>query len=190
MLEGMVRIPSQGRVRGQGWKAHLCRRAACRGAPGKRPPRCRSPGRGGCGCPKQGERGLCSCWSRGATGTTDPSRLRRGEGSPDEAALGSWPPRSRAGEGGDPGLALPRAGGAGNPGSGPEESGIPGRPVTGSTVDPAAPVPKESPAQKCFPGCSVPGPSPRLVVKFQTCLVQPRHPRPQAQHSLTVALLP
>ena len=70
--------------------------------------------------------------------------------SPD---LGS-PTCALHGEGGGPGLALPRGRGAGNRG-GNLESLIPGRPVAGSTVDPGAPVPKETcsevfPRQKCM----------------------------------------
>lgn len=131
---------------------HLCRKAGCRGAPGKRHPQCSSPGRGGCGCAKQGEPDLCRCRSKGTTGTTGPSRLGWGEETPRESALGSWA-RSRAREGGGPGLVLPRGRGAGNQG-GNLGSLIPGRPVAGSTVDPAAPVPKETcsevfPRQKC-----------------------------------------
>lgn len=148
-LEGRLRIQTRSRVRGQDQKAHLCRRAGCRGAPGKCHPQCSSPGRGGCGCAKRGEPGLCRCRSRGTTGTIGPSHLGWGEETPEESALGSWAPRSRAGEGGGLGLALPRGRGAGNQG-GSLESLIPGRPVVGSTVDPAAPVPKET-CSEMFP---------------------------------------
>ena len=72
-----------------------------------------------------------------------------GEETPEDSALGSWAPRSRAGEGGGLGLALPRGRGAGNQG-GSLESLRPGRPVAGSTVDPVAPVPKET-CSEMFP---------------------------------------
>lgn len=96
-LEGTAGDPTWVRVRAQGWKAHLCRRAGCKGAPGKGPRWCSLPGRGECGCAKQGGWGLCRCESKGTTGTTGPSRLQgeEGEASPVESALGSWPPRKQ-----------------------------------------------------------------------------------------------
>lgn len=75
-LEGMAMVQTRVRVRGQDRKAHLCRRAGCKGAPVTRPPRCSLPGRGEYGGAKQGEWGLCRCESMGTTGTMGPSRLR------------------------------------------------------------------------------------------------------------------
>lgn len=137
-------------VRAQGWKAHLCRRAGCKGAPGKGPRWCSLPGRGECGCAKQGGWGLCRCESKGTTGTTGPSRLQgeEGEASPVESALGSRPPRKQGWGGRGLWTCFPKrrpcVRGMGSLGLGPMESGLPARLVTGSTVDPPAPVPKKS----------------------------------------------
>lgn len=97
------------RVRGRDPREHLHRTAGCRGAPGKCAPRCSSPGRGGCGRAKQGAQGPCSSGSRGTMGTTGPSHLggQEGEAAPDESALGSRPPGSRAEEAAGSGLAFP-----------------------------------------------------------------------------------
>lgn len=109
-LEGMPGVQTWVRVRGQGWKVHLCRRAGCKGAPGKGPRWCSLPGRGECGCAKQGVWGLCRCESKGTMGTTDPSRLQgeEGEASPVESALGSQPPRKQGWGGGGSGLVFPK----------------------------------------------------------------------------------
>lgn len=152
-LEGMAVVRTQVRVRGQNRKAHLCRWAGCKGAPVRCPPGCSLPGRGECGCAEQGERGLCRCESRETRETTGPSHLRGEEGGafPDESTLGSWPPRKQGREGRRPWVcSSPREAmckGSGSLGLGPKESRLPGRLVTGSAVDPSAPVPKEKPAQ-------------------------------------------
>lgn len=42
-------------------------------------------------------------------------------------------------------------------------------PTTGSTVDPAVPVPKENSAQECLPACGALAASPGPMAKFQAC---------------------
>lgn len=82
-----------------------------------------------------------------------PSQLwgKKGEASPAESTLGSWPPRKQGWGGRRPWACFPRGRprvrGIGSLGLGSTESGLPGRLVTGSTVDPPAPVPKKSAAQ-------------------------------------------